>query len=123
MSFSIGRSGFRLDTMALVRDQGIAVNLVMGDERAKAYFHLLARDKAMIQDELGMELQWKELPGKKESHVYTGLKPADFTQAGRWPEYHRWLADTADAFGRVLGPHIKALRADEWKPEPSEADL
>ncbi|MBM1170208.1 DUF4268 domain-containing protein [Microvirga arabica] len=123
VSFSIGRSGFRLDTMALVRDQGIAVNLVMGDERAKAYFHLLARDKATIQDELGMELQWKELPGKKESHVYTGLKPADFTQADRWPEYHRWLADTAEAFGRVLGPRIRALRADEWKPEPSEADL
>lgn len=116
VSFSIGRSGFRLDAMALVRDRGTGVNLVLTDDKAKPHFHLLAQDKVAIEIELGMPLQWRELPGNKESHVYTGPHPADFSQIERWPEYYGWLADKAEAYVRVFGPRIKNLRAADWRP-------
>jgi Domain of unknown function (DUF4268) len=61
-SFSIGRSGFRLDAYALVRDSGIGVNLIIGGENAKQYFHLLFDDKDTIESAIGVPLQWRELP-------------------------------------------------------------
>jgi len=48
-SFSIGRSGFRLDAYALVRDRGIGVNLIIGGTNAKQYFHILANDRDTIE--------------------------------------------------------------------------
>ena len=112
--FSIGRTGFRLDAMALVRDRGMAVNLVLTDEKAKPHFHLLAQDRALVETEIGMPLQWRELPSNKESHVYTGAHPADYAARDRWPEYYDWLADKAEAYVRVLGPRIRELRAETW---------
>lgn len=123
ISFSIGRSGFRLDAMALVRDRGMAVNLVLNDDRAKPHFHLLHQDRKAIEEEIGMPLQWRELPNNKESHVYTGPHPADYAQRDRWPDYFAWLADKAEAYSRVLGPRIKELRAETWKPAPSMGTL
>ncbi len=112
-SFSIGRSGFRLDAYALVRDSGIGVNLIIGGDKAKQYFHVLSNEKAMIENAIGTSLQWRELPQYKESQVYTGARPADFTQHGRWPEFYRWLADMIDAYSRVFGPRIRQLRPDQ----------
>ena len=54
--FSIGRTGFRLDAMALVRDRGTAVNLVLTDEMAKPHFYLLDQERAAIEAKIGMTL-------------------------------------------------------------------
>ena len=112
-SFSIGRSGFRLDAYALVRDSGIGVNLIIGGENAKQYFHLLFDDKDTIESAIGVPLQWRELPQYKESQIYTGPRPADFRQQGRWPEFYGWLADMIEAYSRVFGPRIRQLRPDQ----------
>jgi hypothetical protein len=112
-SFSIGRGGFRLDAYALVRDSGIGVNLIIGGENAKRYFHLLSNEKDLIENAIGVPLQWRELPQYKESQIYTGPRPADFTQHGRWPEFYAWLADMIDAYSRAFGPRIRQLRPDQ----------
>lgn len=112
-SFSIGRAGFRLDAYALVRDKGIGVNLIIGGANAKQYFRLLSNEKDVIESAIGVSLQWRELPEYKESQIYTGPHPADFTQHGRWPEFYKWLADMIDAYSRVFGPRIRSLRPDQ----------
>ncbi len=112
-SFSIGRSGFRLDAYALVRDSGIGVNLIIGGEHAKPHFHALHREKDAIDKAIGLPLQWRELPQHKESQVYTGPRPADFTQRGRWPEFYAWLAEMIEVYSRVFGPRIRQLRSDQ----------
>ena len=112
-SFSIGRSGFRLDAYALVRDRGIGVNLIIGGTNAKQYFHILANDRDTIESAIRMPLQWRELPQYKESQIYIGPQPADFTQHGRWPEYYTWLAGMIEAYSRVFGPRIRHLQPDQ----------
>jgi Domain of unknown function (DUF4268) len=113
-NFSAGRSGFRFDAYALVRDSGIGVNLVIYSDQAKPFFKLLLTEKEKIEAELGRPLQWRELPGNKESQIYTGPQPADFSQRSKWPEYYAWLKDTLERFAAVFGPRIKNLRADDW---------
>src|SRR5215472_17804393 len=127
-SFSIGRSGFRLDAYALVRDRGIGVNLIIGGTNAKQYFHILANDRDTIESAIRMPLQWRELPQYKESKIFTGPQPADFTQHGRWPEYYTWLADMIEAYSRVFGPPRRALprvsnSVSENQLTPIEPDL
>lgn len=112
-SFSIGRSGFRLDAYALVRDRGIGVNLIIGGTNAKQYFHILANDRDTIESAIRMPLQWRELPQYKESQIYIGPQPADFTQRGRWPEYYTWWASMIEAYSRVFGPRIRHLQPDQ----------
>ena len=112
-SFSIGRSNFRLDAYALVRDSGIGVNLILSGEYAKGHFHALLREKDKIATEIGLPLQWRELPQYKESQIYTGPRPADFSQRGRWPEYYAWLAEMLEAYSRIFASRIRTLRPEE----------
>jgi Domain of unknown function (DUF4268) len=111
-SFSVGRSGFRLDAYALVRDSAVGVNLIIGGENAKPNFHLLLKEKDAIEEAIGASLQWRELPQYKESQIYTGPRPADFKQRGRWPEFYTWLADMIEAYSGAFGPRIRHLRPD-----------
>src|SRR5206468_134485 len=111
-SFSIGRSNFRLDAYALVRDGNIGVNLILSGESAKGHFYALQREKEKIDTEIAFSLQWGELPQYKGSQVYTGPHPVDFSHRGRWPEYYAWLVDMLEAYYRVFAPRIRVLRPE-----------
>jgi hypothetical protein len=63
-------------------------------------------------------VEWRELPGKKESHVVL-RRSADPTRREDWPEQHDWLRDKLEAFHRVFGPRIKELSAEDYIPEPT----
>ena len=106
-----------------MRDSGIGVNLIIGGENAKRYFHILFAEKDVIDNAIGLALQWRELPQYKESQVYAGPRPADFSQHGRWPEYYAWIADTIDAYSRIFGPRIRQLRPDQPAPTRQDSEV
>ena len=66
-----------------------------------------------LKAQYSMPLQWRELPQYKESQIYIGPQPADFTQRGQWPEYYTWLAGMIEAYSRVFGPRIRHLQPDQ----------
>ena len=115
-SFAVGRAGFHLSASFVRTRREIGVWLVLQGPLAKPHFHLLAGDRAEIESELGAELEWRELPGKKESHVVL-RRSADPTRREDWPEQHAWLRDKLEMFHRVFGTRIKGLDAGKVTPD------
>ena len=59
-------------------------------------------------------MEWRELPGKKESQIKITFEGINIEKKGKWPEQHRKDAETLEAFHRVFSPRIKTLDASEW---------
>lgn len=114
---AIGRSGFHMVALGSTRDEWIAVALNMDNQYAKSYFHQLYADKKEIEDELGFEVEWRELPDRKASGIRcynNGMNPMD---QEAWPKHFAWFQEKLEAFDRVFRPRIKVLNADDWDEE------
>jgi hypothetical protein len=69
-------------------------------------FKKLFSQKNQIEKELGIELQWMELPNATASRIiitYNG----DPRDRSKWDEYKKWLVSTADLFSKVFIKYIK----------------
>lgn len=115
MTFAIGRSDFNLATTASMRNNRIAVYLQIGGSDAKPYFYLLRQQKQEIERTLGEAFDWRELPGKKESHVYLAKEDTDPTDQSQWPTQHTWLLDKLEKLNAAFRPIVKTLKADDWQ--------
>jgi len=112
--FSIGRSGTYISATINTRENRIGVELYLPHpDHSKAFFHLLMRDKERIEQELGMPLEWQELPEKTASRIAI-YNPANATDESVWPSQHKWLKDTIEAFDRVFRQRVKNLNPEEW---------
>ena len=106
---SIGRSGFGLNITANTRDERLGVELWMPGKGAKEHFaHLLAHRKH-IEDQLGFELDWQELPDAKACRVATWYEKAPIENEARWGEYLEWIIQRLVKMDQVLRPIVKAL--------------
>lgn len=118
----MGRSGFHMLALGSTRDDWIAVELSMDNEYAKPYFHQLHAEKKNIEDELGFDVEWREMPDKKTSRIRcynNGMNPMD---QDAWPEHFAWFQEKLEAFDSVFRPRIKNLNADDWDQEESLVD-
>lgn len=116
-SFSIGRSHFHINAFANTRDKRIGVQLILSGEDAKPHFFLLREDRSVIEGECGEALDWRELEGKKESHVNLYWRDCDPTDRAKWAEQHEWLYAKLQLFHRTFSQRAKQLDATEWLPE------
>lgn len=121
--FAIGRSYFLLTALVNTRERRIGVNLAMTGPHAKAHFHLLAQEKASIEAEIGVPLEWEELPGNKESHIALRYGGADPAQREDWTRQHTWLAERLEQFHRVFAPRVEGLDAADHRPEDTGSGL
>lgn len=90
----------------------IQVGLNCGGSYAKAHFKLLLSEKQAIETQIGFQLDWEELPNRKDSKITVrrnGIDPAD---RNNWPSQHKWLAETLEAFYRVFSARVKELDAE-----------
>lgn len=117
MNLGIGRSGFALTPSVNTRNNQVVVELSLLNEFAKPYFNLLLQDKQAIEAELGISLDWQELPTKKMSRLNAYLNDADPMDESDWTRQHEWQLDTMEKFIKVFRPRIKELNADDWRPE------
>ena len=117
--FSIGRSGFHLETFANTRDKRIGTILVLGGPNAKSHFHLLQKDIEKYEKEIG-KLEWAEMPEKKQSHIKLRLRDCDPMNKADWPKQHEWLYEKLQAFHTTFSQPIKQLNADEYVPEDED---
>lgn len=117
-NFAIGRSHFHLTAVQNTREKRIGVLLVLSGPDAKTHFKLLHANKQQIEEGCGTKFEWRELPGKKESHIVLQLEGADPGDRADWPRQHQWLKDTLDLFHRAYAQRVKSLAADTYSPEP-----
>ena len=106
---SIGRSGFGLNITANTRDERLGVELWMPGAEAKQHFADLSTYKKEVEDKLGFELDWQELPDAKACRIATWYPHASIEDESRWDEYLDWLTQRLVTMDQVLRPIVKAL--------------
>ena len=111
-NYSIGRSGFSLCATVNTQLNRIGAELQINHDNAKQFFQLLYQQKEDIEREMGVALEWCELPDKKSSRIITFLEEADLTDEGDWKRQHSWLRDVLEKLDRVFRERVKNLSAN-----------
>lgn len=106
---SIGRSGFQLNIVTNTRDARIGVVLWMQGAEAKQRFADLLVQKESIEEQLGFELDWQELPDAQVSRITSWYADAPIDDEGRWGEYLKWIEQHLVMMDQVLRPIVQAL--------------
>jgi hypothetical protein len=109
LTFTIGRSGFHLNTLLNTRENKIGVELVITDkDEAKAFYHLLLKDKEVIEREMGCALEWKENPEKTQSKVAL-FKNGNIADEKDRSVQQEWIKNTLEKFDSIFRQRIKKL--------------
>ena len=122
LGFGIGRSKFRLDASASVRDKWICVSLTLRGPDAKPHFHLLEGDRADIEEEIGAELDWEETEEREQNYIELSMYDTDLADRQDWDRQHEWLCEQLEAFHNAFSPRVKGLDASDYIPEEDETD-
>ena len=114
LTFPLGRSNFYL-TANISRQRKVmyAQCVIYGDDHVP-FFRLLNAGESEIRSEFGEELEWRELPEGRESHVRRSFENTDPTQRSDWPRQHQLILETLERLHRVFAPRVKALDASDW---------
>ena len=106
---SIGRSGFGLNITANTRDERLGVELWMPGPEAKSRFAGLSDRRKEIEDKLGFELDWQELPDSMACRIASWYPDASIEDQSRWDEYLDWIVQRLVKMDQVLRPIVRAL--------------
>jgi hypothetical protein len=106
---SIGRSGFGLNITANTRDERLGVELWLYGTEAKKRFAALSAQRDQIQNQLGFELDWQELPDAQACRIASWYGEASIESEERWGEYLQWIEKRLTLMDRTLRPIVKSL--------------
>lgn len=111
VTFPIDLKNFYLIAFINIQHKIAGVGLVMDGPEAKDHFRMLYDQRDAIESEIGAALDWRELPGKDESHIYLHLRDVDPEDRRQWRTYQRWFAEALDAFSEVLGTRVEGMES------------
>ena len=114
MNYSIGQSNMSLGTGMIRPKKRIRAELYLSGKHAKAFFHLLRRQKDDIEKELGYSLEWEERPDRQDSRIAVYRDQIDPENREDWTRQHEWLAISINDLHRVFAVRVKALDAGDW---------
>jgi len=108
-TFAIGRSNIHLSALVNTVDERIGVNLVMTGMTAKGFFNQLFAERSAIEIQFGEELDWREMPDKKESQIGLFREHSNPLSRTDWPDQHKWLRSTLDKFHSTFAARVRTL--------------
>ena len=108
-SFSVGRTGFNLATIATVQESWIGVELYCGCDPEKVGFDTLYTRKEEIEAALGEAVTWERLDNKRGWRIIIRRQDANPAKREEWPSYFAWYTPRLIAFRDVLSPEIRKL--------------
>ena len=114
-NYSIGRSGFLLCATVNTQLNRIGAELQINHDHAKQFFQLLHQQQEEIEREMGLALEWCELPDKKSSRIITFLEDADLTDEGDWKRQHSWLRQVLEKLDCAFRGRVRSLSANGFK--------
>jgi hypothetical protein len=115
MGFAIGRTPLFNVTSNITRQKRTGyVSLVTWGDDHVAYFRLLKRERAAIESEIGHELEWRELPDGRESHIRQNLGELDLENREDWPRQHQLFQQSLERFVACFRPRVKTLDAADF---------
>lgn len=72
-------------------------------------FEKLEADRATIEQQFGIQLQWRELVPDKNYRAQVEPVAADPLVESDWPRQHRWLVDQIEKLYTIFEPRIRDL--------------
>jgi len=75
----------------------------------KDIFNYLYEQRKEIEKELGMKLEWMELPGKKASRVKVEMD-GTIEDDDKWEKYFAWLQTNTEKFQQVFSKRLKKFK-------------
>lgn len=106
MDFAMGSSKYHMSVCQIRKDSKILVKFYITDDK-ELYKGLLAR-KETIEADVGLRLEWHELPGKKASEIVVG-KDVDFDNASEMPSQFQWIGETLLKMAIPLKKHLAEI--------------
>ena len=103
MSLSLGSSAYHLDLLTLKKRNAISVELYISDD--KSIFHKLEQHRTEIEKDIGISLDWRELPDKKASRIIIE-KPVNLDNRDEWNHQFDWLIETSIRFKQAFKKYI-----------------
>lgn len=103
MSLSVGSSACNI-TLAQIRkyNHAIVELYIHSDKELYQKFHSFKNE---IENEMGMQLEWNELPDKKASRIIA-YKTVDFDNKDSWTEQFDWMMDVAIKMKKAFKKHL-----------------
>ncbi|MCK4807680.1 MAG: DUF4268 domain-containing protein, partial [Candidatus Aegiribacteria sp.] len=71
-------------------------------------FQALLKNKGIVESDLGHELEWMELEGKKASRI-VNILDIDVENSDNWENGFMWLMNTAQDFQAVFAEQIRKM--------------
>jgi hypothetical protein len=109
MNYPIGRSNFWLAAAMIRPKNQVRAELYISSAEAKRYFAVLHKQREAIERELGYELEWEELPAKRDCRIACYLNDVGPENQSDWPHQHEWLAKHLNDLHRVFAQRVRAL--------------
>jgi hypothetical protein len=101
---SVGSSDAHISLTINTQNNLLACELYISD--SKELFQSLIQNKEKIETDLGVELEWMGLEGKKASRIKLS-KEGDLNNQENWNEYFEWFKLQAENFQRVFSEYIR----------------
>lgn len=108
-NIALGRSGFRLEATLHSRERRLGVEVYIDHENSKAMFKQLKTNQAAIDQTLGAQLDWMELPDGHACRILQVRPGSPLEDEEQWPAYFAWLEQTVLKMSEVFRPLIKEL--------------
>ena len=99
MTLSLGSSAYSLDILALKKRNAVVVEFYIHDD--KSIFQKLLQHKTDIESDIGLSLDWRELPDKKASRIIIE-KSVNLDDPNEWNDQFDWIIDTCVKFKRAF---------------------
>lgn len=103
-NLAIGSSVAHLGLTINTQDKSLGCELYI--PREKTLFAILANQKEAIEKEIGEQLEWMDLPGKKASRIKVS-RDADIENEENWGDFFKWLREKAEKFQAVFPKYMK----------------
>ena len=103
MTLSLGSSAYHIDILTLKNRNAVSVELYISDD--KSIYHQLFKHKNAIETELGLTLDWRELPDKKASRIIIE-KPVNLDSHDEWNQQFDWIVDVCIKFKKVFKKYL-----------------
>ena len=103
MTLSVGSSACYISLSQVRKYNQLVAEWYIPDD--KELYHKFYSKKDAIESEMGIQLEWNELPEKKASRILA-YKEIDFEDKDHWPEQFEWLMDVALNMKKVFRKHL-----------------
>lgn len=108
-NIALGRSGVHLAATVNTREKRLGMEVYIDHDNSKDIFRQLKAHQTLVDQALGAQLEWMELPDGHACRILQVRADAALDNESQWPEYFAWLEHAGLRMSEVFRPLVKEL--------------